>query len=372
MRKPRGRAGKGAGGARGGKDERKRLEAEIRHFASFPQSNPSPVLELGSDGRIIYRNPAAEAVARGAGARDAGVFLPADIRTILASPPAEPLFREVEVGDRVFRETISAPPGFGTFRIFCIDVTEHRRLEEELRVTAEKLARAVSDKNELLGIAAHDLRSPLVVIAGFCEMLLRRHTGRIPADTVPILQKIHAHARNMYRLVDDLLDVSTIEAGKLVLHLETTDLAELLTNAVQLQRELAVAKNITLRCDVPGDLPRIVVDRNKIEQVVNNLLSNSIKFSPRDSAVTLTAARTPGEIGIEVRDDGVGISPERLPRIFEPFCREEGGGTAGERGFGLGLTIAHKIAEAHDARLTVESEVGRGSVFRFFLPVRDG
>jgi signal transduction histidine kinase len=351
--------------------DQKLLEKRLRHAASFPHLNPNPVIEVDRGGRITYNNPASEKIAHRLKARDASVFLPADIGDILAIPQSEPLYREVEIAGQVFGETVSESLEFNTVRIFGTNITERKRAEIALRERTEELDRVVDAKNELIGVAAHDLRNPLFVLNAFCELLMRRRRSKNHQPILPFIETMRHQTNYMARLVDDLLDVSVIETGKLTLRSEPTDLADLLQRIVALQREVAAGKKISIHCRVSAPLPRVVIDRNKIEQVFNNLLINAIKFSPPASTITLDAEESGNRIVCAVRDQGGGIPRELLDQIFKPYFKGRRQGTAGEEGFGLGLAIARKIAAAHGGELVVKSKIGHGSTFMLILPLKD-
>lgn len=176
----------------------------------------------------------------------------------------------------------------------------------------------------------------------------------------------------MLRMVNDLLDVATIEAGHLKLERQPGDLAALVMRSVALNLALAAQKDITVDCDLLQPLPTIAFDRGEIEQVLNNLIGNAVKFSHQGTVVQIRASAEGSVVTVAVRDQRQGIPPGDLPKLFEPFCRASVQATAGEQSTGLGLAIAHGIVEGHGGRMWVESEGGIGSPFSFTLPVPGG
>jgi len=252
---------------------------------------------------------------------------------------------------------------------------ELTRLNNELttlqRETARKgaaLEQANRLKNELLGTVAHDLRNPLGVISGYASLLLQGGIGPLNGQQRAVLATIESSGRFMADLVDGLVDLSAIEAGEVRLARAEIDLAAAVREDVELNRIAASAKGIAVEV---GDLPPAVLcgDRSKLRQVVNNLVENAVKYSRAGSVVRVTAAVEGREVRVAVADQGQGIPPAELGRVFEPFARGSGRGTAGEKSTGLGLAIVRHIVEAHGGRITVESEVGKGSTFAFTLPL---
>ncbi len=253
------------------------------------------------------------------------------------------------------------------------DITE-RKLAEV--VTAQKNAELVElndVKNQLLGMAAHDLRNPLSVVSTASAYLLDDASLRLPEATrADFLRRINSSSRFMLKLIDDLLDVAKIEAGRLDLELREEDLCGLIDDTLALNRMLADKKNIRLDFTPECGLSPLRFDRGKVEQVLNNLVSNALKFSAPGTAVMVKASRVNGSVVVSVRDQGQGIAAKELDRLFKPFGRTSARVTAGESSTGLGLAICRKIVEGHGGRIWAESELGKGSTFFFSLPVTSG
>lgn len=241
-------------------------------------------------------------------------------------------------------------------------------IQRELARKNAELSRANQQKNQLLGMAAHDLRNPLGVIQAYSQFLLEEAAPCLEKEQVEFLDAIHASAEFMLRMVEDLLDVSRIDAGKLVLDRKPADVVALVRRVVVLNRVLVEKKRIDLRFEPAEASIEIPLDAHKIEQVLNNLLTNAAKFSPPGSPVEVHIARDGAEVLLSVADRGQGIPAAELDRLFRPFGRTSVQSTAGEKSTGLGLAIARRIVEGHGGRIWVESEVGRGSTFRFTLP----
>jgi signal transduction histidine kinase len=224
-------------------------------------------------------------------------------------------------------------------------------------------------KNKFLGIAAHDLRNPIAIFKGYLGILSAGVLGKVPEEQKDVIGKMTSASENMLTLINDLLDVSTIEAGKLELDKEKVDLTKYLREIHQANVLLAKTKSIKLNLDLESNLPEVMLDRNRTGQVINNLVTNAIKFSYPETEITLKAQRHGEEVRISVTDQGQGIPSDEIPKLFADFAKTSVKPTAGEKSTGLGLAIVKRIVEAHGGRVWVESEVGKGSTFSFTLPL---
>ncbi|MFL7808676.1 MAG: ATP-binding protein [Anaerolineae bacterium] len=249
---------------------------------------------------------------------------------------------------------------------------ELANLQRELAKKNAELERLNLVKDQFLGMAAHDLRTPLSVVLGYSSFLQEDLGESLSQEHAEFLSVIRSSSRFMLHLVNSLLDVATIESGKLELDLQPTDLAALVARNVALNATLAEPKGIGLVCRCDPDLPPMLLDGPRIEQVLNNLLSNAVKFSFPDTTVQVNLARQGGHVVLSVTDHGRGIPEDQLDELFKWFAQTRVKGTAGETGTGLGLAISQKIVEAHQGDIWVESVVDRGSTFYVYLPVKDG
>jgi signal transduction histidine kinase len=242
---------------------------------------------------------------------------------------------------------------------------------EELADRNAQLEVLNRQKDELLGMAAHDLRNPLGVIGGFSEFLLSDLDELLNADQKKYMGRILSTSRYMLQLVDDLLDVSQIESGRLELHLSHNDLGDSVRSVSGLNEAIAGAKEISIRTDIEAGAKPARLDFNKIEQVLNNLVGNAIKYTQKGGAIVVQLKSTgEQEYTVTVRDNGPGISPEYLKTIFQPFSRTNNRATGNEKSAGLGLYIVRRIVEGHGGSIEVESTVGEGSQFLLRLPGR--
>jgi signal transduction histidine kinase len=241
-----------------------------------------------------------------------------------------------------------------------------REIEEKGRL----LEVANQHKSEFLANMSHELRTPLNAIIGFSEVLLQRMFGELNPKQDEYLQDVLSSGRHLLSLINDILDLSKVEAGRMELELARFDLPQALQDTLVLVRERAVRHGIDLHLDADGRLGALVADERKIKQVMLNLLSNAVKFTPVGGRVAVRAVPTDGAVEISVADTGIGIAPEHQELIFEEF-RQVGGDYAHKReGTGLGLTLARKLVELHGGRLWVKSQPGQGSTFTFSVPER--
>jgi len=243
-----------------------------------------------------------------------------------------------------------------------------RGLLAEQRRLVDQLSKANSAKNRFLGMAAHDLRNPLASIRGLSEFLRDGVVGTLTPDQLDLVKTIHSASQEMLLLVNELLDVTAIEAGELQLALEATDLAEIVAKAVYLANINAAKKQTKIVIPPHERPPQCRLDPNKIHQVVDNLISNAVKFSPPGSTVEVEVASQAGSLMFAVRDQGPGIPESEHDRLFKDFSRTSVRPTGGEKSTGLGLAICRKIVEAHHGTITAENLPERGCVFRVVLP----
>lgn len=244
-------------------------------------------------------------------------------------------------------------------------------LHRELSKRNVRLNELNEQKNRLLGMAAHDLRNPLGNIFSLASFLEDDEGAVLSADHREFVATIKEQSKFMLDLVTDLLDVSSIESGQLNLRLEPVDLVALVTHSVAMHRRLATTKDITIGFNLGIEAPTVLVDPGKIEQVVNNLLDNAVKFSPRASRVEVSVLHAQDELTVSVQDHGQGIPEADRSKLFLPFGTTSVRGTEGEQSTGLGLCIARRIVEGHGGKIEVVSEVGNGSTFSFTLPRRE-
>ena len=259
---------------------------------------------------------------------------------------------------------------------------DNARLYEELKFSQEGLAknhkemgRLLEDmkkmekmKDEFISIVSHELRTPLTSIKEAVSLLVDEIPGKINDDQKEFLLLIKHDTERLARLLNDILDISRIEAGKLQMKTEELDIREVIRHCVGSMNPMAGVKGIRLLNEVNHDLSMIDADRIKIEQILTNLLSNAIKFSPNKGEIRVVAKDGDGYITISVIDNGIGIPEKDFEKIFHKFYQSDSSTTRRAEGTGLGLSIVKGLVEVHGGRIWVESKAGEGSAFHFTLP----
>ncbi|MBN1386235.1 HAMP domain-containing histidine kinase [Candidatus Woesearchaeota archaeon] len=263
---------------------------------------------------------------------------------------------------------------FVRLAIFIIISLTVNRLKENIeneKKQKEKLDELNKLKNKFLGIAAHDLRNPMGIIKMYSAILLSKDIKSLTEEQRRFIKTIDEQSNFTLRLVDDLLDYSKIEAGKIDLQLAEQDYAEMLTGIVSLNKTFAGIKKIELNLDIKDKLPHIMIDKSKINQVLNNLVMNAINYSNENTKIIIVVEKQKNSVLTNVIDQGAGIHKKDLKTIFEEFVSGKNQTRTIEKSTGLGLAIAKKIIESHNGKIGVKSSPGKGSTFYFTLPIKE-
>jgi PAS domain S-box-containing protein len=248
------------------------------------------------------------------------------------------------------------------------DVTERARAAEARNAALARAEEVSRLKDEFIAMASHELRTPMNAIVGWSRIIRQGKTS--PERVQHALEVIERNATLQAKLIEDLLDFSRIIGGKMRVDVRLTSLRAVVERGFDSVRVAANAKGVALVSDLAEDLPEVMVDEDRLQQIIWNLLSNSVKFSARGGTVRVVAARKQSAVLLEVEDQGEGIAPEVLPYVFDPFRQAEGGTTRRHGGLGLGLAIARRLAELHGGNLTATSAgVGLGATFTLRLPI---
>jgi len=244
------------------------------------------------------------------------------------------------------------------------------QMNDELGRLYNELEAASRHKSEFLANMSHELRTPLNAIIGFSQVLKEQMYGDLNAKQADYVDDVLSSGQHLLNLINDILDLAKVEAGRMELQRTTFSLPGVLENAMSLVRERAIRQGVGLTAAIAPPVGLLEADERKVKQILFNLLSNAVKFTPSGGQVTLAASLVEDEVEISVRDTGVGINAEDQVRIFEEFYQV---GTAQtQEGTGLGLTLTRRLVELHHGRLSVESEPGVGSTFTVTLPLRAG
>ena len=289
---------------------------------------------------------------------------------------AVPMLREERiVGSLIVRRKMT-----GDFTEETLDLLETFASQSALALLNAQLFRTLEErsaqlevasrhKSEFLASMSHELRTPLNAVLGFSEVLLERMFGDINEKQEEYLRDIHGSGKHLLELLNEILDLSKVEAGQMELEFTLVEVSTVLEYAASMMRERAAAHSIALRVEIGEGIGQVEVDELRFRQVVLNLVSNAVKFTPDGGAVVVRARRVGDELQVSVEDTGIGIPETDRERIFESF-QQGGRGASREEGTGLGLTLSRRIVELLGGRMWLESEVGAGSTFGFAFPVR--
>jgi signal transduction histidine kinase len=287
-----------------------------------------------------------------------------------------PLIEEklVRLDGTDFCAEVTAAPftyqGESATQVILHDITE-RKKAEELLLENIRLAYASKAKSEFLAIMSHELRTPLNSIIGFSELLKLKTYGELNVKQERYVDNIFTSGKFLLKLINDILDLSKIEAGRIVLAIEKIPVSAAIDEVMILLKEQAEKKNIILRKEFDNQLNFIEADPQRFKQILFNLLSNAVKFSKNEGGiVTITARKAEDMAYISISDTGIGIREEDMGRLFEKFEQLESGPSRRYQGTGLGLAISKQFVELHGGRITAESKYGEGSTFTFFLPLK--
>jgi len=341
-----------------------RLGQLVRELAADKELLEAMVTGLGHGlvavdgaGKIVHRNPRAD-VYLGAGGMHAGrPSSGLDERLVelagQASRDRRPAAAELETAGRLL-QAVATPLDQGGAIIVLQDVTSTRQLDRMRR--------------DFVASVSHELRTPVTAIQGFLDAI-REGVARDPDQQARCLTVIGEETARLRRLIDDLFDYAKLESGQTSFRFEALDLVPLLRHALASIAPLAAQGRIVIGAELPATLPRVIADRDRIIQVVTNLLTNAVHFTGEDGRVTLRAWQEDDSCHVEVADNGRGIPLDQLERIFDQFYRGPDRATRRSGGTGLGLAIARQLVEAHGGRIWARSDPSQGSVFTFTLPL---
>ncbi|MBT8334567.1 MAG: GAF domain-containing sensor histidine kinase, partial [Deltaproteobacteria bacterium] len=256
-----------------------------------------------------------------------------------------------------------------TFASQSVLSIHNAKLYREIEEKSYQLEIADKHKSEFLANMSHELRTPLNAILGYTELIVDEIYGAVPEEIKEVLQRLEKNGRHLLNLINDILDLSKIEAGQFLLSLDEYSMGGVIKTVLTSVEALAAEKDLTLTTEVPDDLPAGRGDEQRIAQVLMNLLGNAIKFT-EEGMIGVDVHETSGSFLVSVSDTGKGLSAADKEIIFKEFQQVDGSSTREKGGTGLGLSIARKIVAMHGGRIWVESELGQGAIFRFKIPVR--
>ena len=256
------------------------------------------------------------------------------------------------------------------FLLSIEDITQRKEFEEKLKKHTAEIEIANKSKSDFLANMSHELRTPLNAIIGFSELLKDEMIGQLLPKQKNYITDIFLSGKHLLSLLNDILDLSKIEAGKMTLDLEKTEIPLLFESSLSIVKERALKHNIKLNLDIKEDVRRIYIDTRKLKQVIYNLLSNAVKFTPDGGRIYLKVKKVSKLLEFSVTDTGIGISKEDIIRLFQPFVQLESSLNRKHKGTGLGLSLVKRIVELHGGSVEVKSELGKGSCFTVRIPYR--
>jgi len=334
-------------------------EERLRRMASFPHLNPLPVCELNFQGKFTYINPTAKMMFPDLGTTGLNHPWVGDIEPIFnlfQRGESTSYMREIKVNRGYYQQAVHYLPQSGLIRIYGFDITARYRMEETLRDSARI-------KSEFTSMVSHELRTPLAAIKEGISLVLDGVTGSLNETQEKTLGIARTNVDRLNRLVNEILDFHKLESGRMEFNFAEQDLNHLVKEAWQSMHAVAEKKGLLLMIQLDSALPRMRFDRDKINQVLTNLLNNALKFT-EEGMVILETSKGDNYAEVRVKDSGIGIKSDSLEKIFERFTVLE----ARDGGAGLGLAISKHIIDRHRGKIWAESELGKGSVFHFRLP----
>jgi signal transduction histidine kinase len=256
-----------------------------------------------------------------------------------------------------------------TFADQAVIAIENVRLFDEIQEKSRQLEEASEHKSRFLANMSHELRTPLNAILGYTELIQDNVYGAPPEKMITVLERISRNGKHLLGLINDVLDLSKIEAGQLVLTLDSYSIRDLVHGVYSAVEPLAAGKKLAFKVDMPPDLPSGRGDERRLTQVLLNLVGNAIKFTDRGEVV-INASSSNDAFKLSVRDTGPGISEADQEKLFQEFQQADNSITKAKGGTGLGLAISKRIIEMHGGRIWVESRLGQGSTFSLTLPIK--
>lgn len=354
-------------------------------FQLMVEHDSDAICVVNADLRVVYTNPAARATLGVAEfqqwrrrASETNRVHPEDLRrleraviTSFAHSGCSTTEVRIEVPDggwRWFDLTVcdlrSAPEVNG-FLVKLRDIDRVKRRELAMQEQVDTLRRQNQNKSAFLSTISHEFRTPLTSIIGYSEFLAANAAD--PTMVAADAEVIHREATRLSRMVDDVLLMDRVDNGHLSLNLQPLDVNDIVTSVTEAMRPQMIRHRLVVQ--LAPALPCVLGDQDRLEQTLTNLISNALKFSDHGGAITVTTARSGAEIAIAVRDEGMGIAPDDLERIFQRFERVETGNSGRIVGTGLGLAIVNEIVNLHQGRVDVTSTIGEGSTFTMTLPI---
>ena len=368
------------------------LESEEKFRSIYLSANVAMIISIDEEGSIISWNPGAEKAfgyaeneilnqpltllmpERYREAHEAGlkrVCETGDYRIVGKTVELEGLHRDGHEFPLELSLGAWHSKGKIYFSAVIHDISDRKKAEEQLQTALADAERANQAKSEFLATMSHEFRTPLNAILGFSEMLRSQYFGPLGADNYEVYANdIHTSGEHMMELINDMLDIAAIEAGKRPMINEDDVIGEILRDCIRNFEPAAKDRDIKLSLDVPENSPSLYADKRSFTQIFLNLLSNAIKFTNRGGTISVSILEMEKSISIKVSDTGIGIPPDRLSTVTDPFSQTHSDPYITQKGTGLGLSIVKSLVEAHDGKLNIESGVEKGTVVTVTFPTQ--
>jgi len=271
--------------------------------------------------------------------------------------------------DKYFNISVFSPDK-GKFATVFSDITKRKKAEEKIKQQNIQLRRLNRIKSEFLNITSHELRTPMTAMKGYIQMLLNQTLGGLTDEQQKALDIVLQNTNRLNNLIQDILDTSLLESGSMKFSPEKTDMNQLMKETAEAMQPSVDIKGLTINLDVEKGIPELVIDQDRIKQVMMNLVNNAIKFSADESVINVRAKKQEENVLVEIQDYGKGIPKNKQKKVFEMFYQVDSGMDRSFEGTGLGLSISRGIVLGHGGKIWVESKLGKGSIFRFMLPIK--
>lgn len=349
--------------------EQKINDEHLRRLASFPEQDPNPIVETDLKGNILYVNPTAQIVFPDILEKQKEhpvlEWVWGKMEALLEQP-GEVLSREISMDGEVYEQAVFYLPEVQLLRIFCYRITERKRAEEQLRKALVKERELSSLKTRFVSTVSHEFRTPLTGILMSADIMARYGSRLSEEERIQEVDKIKKRVNELTDLMNDFLLQSSAESMGNTFKPIAVDIGKLCENIVRDYLLVASSSSVVLHCDIASNVLPVMGDPKLLRLVIQNLISNAVKYSLHRTPVTVQVRNDGGKVILTVIDKGIGIPDDELPRLFTPFHRASN--TAKIPGTGIGLSIVKEFVELHNGTIHVESGTGRGSVFTVSLP----
>lgn len=351
------------------KTDLRRTEEQIKALAKFPAENPNPVMRISADGVIIYANNASAPLLN-LWVKKVNESIPEDMQTLVSAVRASGTHDciEVQCRDHIFSIVFAPVPNSDYVNIYARDITEAKMAEMELIKANEILKEHDRLKSEFVSTVSHELRTPLCIFKNIVSNAMAGVLGKISTKLYENLIVADKSIDRLSRIIVDFLDITKIGAGTMGLDPVVFDVQSLVSEVADSMRNLSSEKSIKLKTSMSKPEIFINADRDRIIQVLTNLIGNAIKFIPVNGNINVFVTDNHDEVEIAVQDDGPGLSRDEMNKIFDRFVQIHNFKGAGEHGTGLGLTITKELVDMHKGRIWVDSAPGEGCCFHVMLP----